>query len=77
MLTFNPDKAHCTGCAACYSACPTHCIRMKADEEGFLYTQYSSDGRCHLNAKGLKLWVDALLEYAQAQYDAGLWTPED
>ena len=45
------------------------------DEEGFLYTQYSSDGRCHLNAKGLKLWVDALLEYAQAQYDQGLWKP--
>ena len=48
--------------------------RLK-DEEGFLYTQYSSDGRCHLNAKGLKLWVDALLEYAQAQYDQGLWKP--
>ena len=41
MLTFNPDKAHCTGCAACYSACPTHCIRMKADEEGFLYPDAS------------------------------------
>ena len=41
MLKFNPDKAHCTGCAACYSACPVNCITMNADAEGFLYPDAS------------------------------------
>lgn len=41
MLKFNPDKANCTGCAACYSACPVHCITMNADAEGFLYPDAS------------------------------------
>lgn len=31
------DKSKCTGCAACYSACPKGCIRMQEDNEGFLY----------------------------------------
>ncbi|MCD8107263.1 MAG: 4Fe-4S binding protein [Oscillospiraceae bacterium] len=31
------DKKKCAGCTACYSVCPTKCIRMVADEEGFLY----------------------------------------
>lgn len=26
----------CTGCAACFSACPKACIQMEADSEGFL-----------------------------------------
>lgn len=39
MLDFNPNKINCTGCAACYSACPVHCISMKRDEEGFLYPE--------------------------------------
>lgn len=39
MLSFNPSKGGCTGCAACYSACPVHCISMKEDEEGFLYPE--------------------------------------
>lgn len=26
----------CTGCSACASACPKHCIKMIADDEGFL-----------------------------------------
>ena len=41
MLKFNRDKGNCTGCAACYSACPVHCITMNADEEGFLYPDAS------------------------------------
>lgn len=39
MLDFNPNKINCTGCAACYSACPVHCISMRRDEEGFLYPE--------------------------------------
>lgn len=30
-------KEQCCGCTACYSICPTHCIEMLMDEEGFLY----------------------------------------
>ena len=48
--------------------------RMK-DEEGYLKASYSSDGQYHLKAEALELWVDALLEYAQSQYDQGLWKP--
>ena len=41
MLPFNPIKHNCTGCSACYSICPVHCISMKADKEGFLYPEAS------------------------------------
>lgn len=30
-------KEDCTGCFACASTCPTGCICMESDEEGFLY----------------------------------------
>lgn len=46
MLDFNPNKNSCTGCAACYSVCPVHCISMKRDEEGFLYPE-ASDACIH------------------------------
>ena len=49
--------------------------RMK-DEDGYLKASYSSDGQYHLKAEALELWVEALLEYAQSQYDQGLWKPE-
>lgn len=31
------NKKNCSGCSACYNACPTKAINMKPDEEGFLY----------------------------------------
>ena len=31
------DKSQCCGCTACYSICPQKCIKMEADEEGFVY----------------------------------------
>ena len=31
------NKKECTGCAACYNICPTKCIEMEADKEGFKY----------------------------------------
>ena len=46
MLNFNPNKTNCTGCSACYSVCPVHCITMQQDEEGFLYPE-SSDACIH------------------------------
>lgn len=46
MLDFNPNKTNCTGCSACYSACPVHCISMERDREGFLYPE-ASDACIH------------------------------
>ncbi len=37
------EKNICSGCGACASACPVNCIIMKADKEGFLYPEISSD----------------------------------
>ena len=37
------DKSSCCGCSACYMACPTGAIEMKADEEGFLYPVIDPD----------------------------------
>lgn len=31
------SKTECCGCSACANVCPTQCIKMKADNEGFLY----------------------------------------
>lgn len=31
------EKLTCSGCHACYNACPKNCITMEADDEGFLY----------------------------------------
>lgn len=31
------DKSECCGCWACSNVCPTHCIEMQADDEGFHY----------------------------------------
>ena len=31
------DKTKCCGCTACYSICPSKCISMLPDKEGFLY----------------------------------------
>lgn len=30
-------KNNCTGCSACYNACPVNCISMELDNEGFKY----------------------------------------
>lgn len=31
------DKSRCCGCEACANICPSHCIQMVSDSEGFLY----------------------------------------
>ena len=33
------EKKDCCGCSACVQICPKQCIRMSADNEGFLYPQ--------------------------------------
>lgn len=45
------------------------------DEDGYLKAEYSSDKVCHLNDEGVAVWIQALCDYAQAQYDQGLWMP--
>lgn len=37
------NKVDCCGCEACYNACLNESIRMKSDEEGFLYPQVNQD----------------------------------
>lgn len=39
------DKVRCSGCTACYSACPRKCISMREDSEGFLYPEID-EGLC-------------------------------
>ena len=47
MLDFIKQKSDCTGCTACYNACPVRCIEMKADEEGFIYPEARIDECIH------------------------------
>ena len=44
---------------------------------GYLNADYSNDGKYHLNASGMDLWIKALLDFAQEQYEKGLWIPEE
>ncbi|NLC26894.1 MAG: 4Fe-4S dicluster domain-containing protein [Fastidiosipila sp.] len=50
MLSFIKSKQACTGCGACQAVCPTECITLDIDEEGFWYPNAGSAcidcGRC-------------------------------
>lgn len=39
-------KSECTGCGLCSFVCPSGIIRMKADEEGFVYPFIAEPSRC-------------------------------
>lgn len=47
------SRALCTGCGACFNACPTESISMQADNEGFFYPhiQYDTCIKCGLCEK--------------------------
>lgn len=45
--------------------------------DGYLNAEYSNDGKFHLNAQGMALWIESLLDFAQEQYEKGLWVPQD
>ena len=37
------NKSNCSGCQACKNICPTECITMKPDLEGFLYPEINQN----------------------------------
>lgn len=44
-------KEECCGCGTCYHVCPTSCIKMQCDSEGFLYPEINKEkcidcGKC-------------------------------
>lgn len=48
-MIFVDDKSACSGCYACSSICPTQCISMEVDEEGFWYPHVKQQSciQCH------------------------------
>ena len=46
-------------------------------EDGFLPDELCYDGEFHLNSNGNAVWAQELLDYAQSQYEAGLWDPAE
>lgn len=50
MLYFLEEKEDCTGCTACKSICPTQCIKMVRDPNGFLYPEAALNHCIHCGA---------------------------
>ncbi|HAH17913.1 MAG TPA: hypothetical protein DCL29_02705 [Eubacterium sp.] len=44
-MYFLETKKECCGCTACFNICPTNCISMQPDDEGFLYPHIDK-GNC-------------------------------
>ena len=44
-------------------------------EDNLLRLDYSNDKVCHLNDDGIAVWIQCMKDYAQEQYDLGLWDP--
>ena len=47
------------------------------DESGLLPVKYCADGLCHLNDAGYEIFAQELLDFAQAEYEAGRWAPAE
>ena len=45
------------------------------DEEGLMPEEYCEGGSFHLNDAGYAVFARELLDFAQAEYEAGRWTP--
>lgn len=43
------DKKSCCGCSACFSLCKSNAIKMKVDQEGFLYPTVDENECVHCN----------------------------
>lgn len=46
------------------------------DENGLLPKEITTDNEYHLNEEGNAIWAQLLLDFAQEQYEAGIWTPD-
>lgn len=49
FVDFLEKKSDCSGCHACYNACPKNCISMDSDSEGFWYPTVNLDECVHCN----------------------------
>ena len=47
------------------------------DADGWLPRSITTDADSHLNAEGYAIFLRNLLDFAQAQYEAGLWNPPE
>ena len=75
MITIN-EKGRCCGCGACAQACPSRCIALTEDGEGFLYPVVDASrccncGRCEqvcpiLNADNGTLHMDGTFDEPRA-----------
>lgn len=45
-------------------------------KDNYLREAYCSDELCHLNDDGIRVWIRRMMDYAQEQYDLGLWEPK-
>ncbi|MBR3332935.1 MAG: hypothetical protein IKG23_01475 [Clostridia bacterium] len=43
--------------------------------DNMLRLDYSNDKVCHLNENGIAVWIQCMKDYAQEQYELGLWDP--
>ena len=49
--------------------------RYLKGEDNLLRLDYSNDKVCHLNEDGIAVWIQCMKDYAQQQYELGLWDP--
>lgn len=64
------ERANCCGCAACAQACPKRCVRLVADEEGFLYPSVD-EALCVQCGKCLK--VCPMRRFSESKVPAGVY----
>ena len=53
------NKSECTGCSACFNACPVSAIQMVPNSEGFLYPNIDTAkcihcGKCSMSCPALE-----------------------
>lgn len=69
------EKKDCCGCEVCMAVCPTKCITMKEDSEGFLFpymdeTKCISCGKCTKCCPVLQVKENVLIKDTYAGYSA-------
>ena len=69
----NGDPAGCCGCTACIHSCPTKCIEMSPNNEGFLYPKMIAPDKCincGLCSKVCPMEQDNIFPYSGIYYAA-------